>query len=146
MNLSVINGPNLNLLGIREAKIYGKASYFDLIELIKTSCSQKNINVDFFQSNHEGNIIDYLQSIIGKCDGIIINPGGLCHSSVSIRDAIAIQTCPIIEVHISNIYQREEFRHKSITGTAATGSIIGLGVNGYLLAIDAILELVNIKS
>jgi 3-dehydroquinate dehydratase-2 len=144
MKLLVINGPNLNFLGIREKTVYGAEDYSYLKSLIQEKAISENITVDIFQSNTEGNIIDRIQeAYFDGTQGIIINPGAYTHYSYAIRDALASITVPIIEVHISNVHKREEFRHVSVTAPVCTGQIVGLGLKGYLLAIDAILSLVN---
>ena len=138
MNLLVINGPNLNFLGIREPDTYGKEDYDSLKSIIKDKAKELNIDVAFFQSNHEGEIIDRLQkAYVEKTDGVIINPGGLTHTSVSLHDAIcSIAPIPVIEVHISNISSRESFRHTSITAPACKGQIAGLGLRGDIYALE----------
>lgn len=144
MKLLVINGPNLNFLGIREKTVYGAEDYSYLKSLIQEKAISENITVDIFQSNTEGNIIDRIQeAYFDGTQGIIINPGAYTHYSYVIRDALASITVPIIEVHISNVHKREEFRHVSVTAPVCTGQIVGLGLKGYLLAIDAILSLVK---
>jgi 3-dehydroquinate dehydratase-2 len=144
MKLLVINGPNLNFLGIREKTVYGAEDYSYLKSLIQEKAISENITVDIFQSNMEGNIIDRIQeAYFDGTQGIIINPGAYTHYSYAIRDALASITVPIIEVHISNVHKREEFRHVSVTAPVCTGQIVGLGLKGYLLAIDAILSLVK---
>ncbi len=144
MKLLVINGPNLNFLGIREKTVYGAEDYSYLKSLIQEKAIRENITVDIFQSNTEGNIIDRIQeAYFDGTQGIIINPGAFTHYSYAIRDALASITVPIIEVHISNVHKREEFRHVSVTASVCTGQIVGLGLTGYLLAIDAILSLVK---
>ena len=142
-NIIIINGPNLNLLGEREQSQYGKITFNDL----KNSCLEhsKNvgIKVDFFQSNLEGEIVTKIQDARKDYDGIIINAAGYTHTSVSIRDALDIFKKPIIELHISNIYKREEFRQKSLISNIVNGIICGLGSNGYILAINAMHELLK---
>lgn len=141
MKLLVINGPNLNFLGIREKSVYGAEDYGYLKSLIQEKAIKENITVDIFQSNSEGNIIDRIQeAYYDGTQGIIINPGAFTHYSYAIRDALASLSVPIIEVHISNVHKREEFRHNSVTAPVCTGQIVGLGLKGYLLAIDAILS------
>ena len=139
----IINGPNINLLGERERSQYGKLSF----EELKKKCLElsKNLKnqIDFYQSNIEGEIITKIQEVRNKHDGIIINEAGFTHTSVSIRDALEIVKKPIIELHISNIYRREEFRQKSLISGVVTGIICGLGVNGYILAIKAMHELLE---
>jgi 3-dehydroquinate dehydratase II len=140
MRILVVNGPNLNFLGIREKGIYGTQDYNYLLKLIEEKAVDKNIVIETFQSNSEGEIIDRLQKAYhDQVDGIVINPGAYTHYSYAIRDALASLTVPKIEVHISNIHQREEFRHTSVTAAVCTGQIAGLGLMGYLLAIDAII-------
>ena len=140
-NIIIINGPNLNLLGEREQSQYGSITFDEL----KKNCSNKvkelGINMDFTQSNIEGEIVTSIQDARNKYDGIIINAAGFSHTSVSIRDALSIFKKPIIELHISNIYKREEFRHKSLISDIATGVICGMGANGYILAINAMHDL-----
>ncbi len=141
MKLLVINGPNLNFLGIREKSVYGTEDYGYLKSLIQEKAIKENITIDIFQSNTEGNIIDRIQeAYYDGTQGIIINPGAFTHYSYAIRDALASLTVPIIEVHISNIHKREEFRHNSVTAPVCTGQIVGLGLKGYLFAIDALLS------
>ena len=139
----IINGPNLNLLGEREQSQYGKEDYNYLLEACKKRSKELKIEVDIKQSNVEGEIVDLIQEARNKKDGIIINAGGYTHTSVAIRDALNIFKKPIIELHISNIYKREEFRHKSLISGVATGGIFGLGINGYILAINAMQELLK---
>ena len=142
MKLLVINGPNLNFLGIREKGIYGSESYEGLIERLQEKAKQDGIELECFQDNGEGAIIDRIQkAYFDKTDGIIINPGAYAHYSIAIRDALASIEIPKIEVHISNVYQREEFRHKSVITPVCTGEILGLGLQGYYLAMDAMKEL-----
>lgn len=142
MRILVLNGPNLNFLGIREKGIYGTQDYNYLLNLLEEKAKEENIVIETFQSNCEGEIIDRIQKAYhDEVDGIIINPGAYTHYSYAIRDALASVEAPKIEVHISNIHQREEFRHTSVTAAACTGQIAGLGLQGYLLAIDAIINL-----
>jgi len=137
----IINGPNLNLLGEREQSQYGLVSFDELKEKCLKKSKELNINLDFIQSNIEGDIVTTIQDARKKHDGMIINAAGFTHTSVSIRDALDIFKKPIIELHISNIYKREEFRHKSMISGVVTGVICGLGANGYILAINAMQEL-----
>jgi len=134
-NIIIINGPNLNLLGEREQSQYGSITFDQLRKDCLNKAKELNINLNFFQSNIEGEIVTAIQESKDKSDGIIINAAGFTHTSVAIRDALDIYKKPIIEVHISNIYKREEFRHKSLISDIATGGIFGLGDNGYILAI-----------
>lgn len=143
MKILVINGPNLNFLGIREKGIYGTADYNYLIKLINDKAAEMGIEVETYQSNHEGAIIDKLQESYfankeGKLDGIVINPGAYTHYSYAIRDALSPLEMPKIEVHISDINSREEFRHISVTEPSCTGQIVGKGLDGYLLAMEQI--------
>ena len=139
----IINGPNLNLLGEREQSQYGKVDYKSLeINCLEVSKKLK-IDLAFKQSNVEGEIVNMIQEARKTQDGIIINAGGYTHTSVAIRDALSIFKKPIIELHISNIYQRENFRHKSLISDIATGGIFGLGTNGYILAINAMQNLLK---
>lgn len=141
MKLLIINGPNLNFLGIREKGIYGSVSYEDLVERLKEKAVKDGIDLELFQDNSEGAIIDRIQkAYYDKVDGIIINPGAYAHYSIAIRDALASMQCPIIEVHISNVHKREEFRHTSVITPVCTGEILGLGLQGYFLAMDAMKE------
>jgi 3-dehydroquinate dehydratase-2 len=142
-NIIIINGPNLNLLGEREQSQYGKITFNDLKTLCLDHSKQVGIKLDFFQSNLEGEIVTKIQNSRKEYDGIIINAAGYTHTSVSIRDALDIFKKPIIELHISNIYKREEFRQKSLISDIASGIICGLGPNGYILAINAIQEMLN---
>lgn len=140
MKILVINGPNLNMLGIREPGIYGKSSYADLVKLISDYCAEKSVDVDFFQSNHEGSIVDEIQGAYGKYDGIVLNPAAYTHTSVAILDAIKAVGIPTVEVHISDINTREEFRKFSYVSLAAKKTIAGHGFDGYLEAVDVLLE------
>ena len=136
-SIIIINGPNLNLLGEREQSQYGSITFDQLKKNCLSKVKELNINLEFFQSNIEGEIVTIIQEAKIKFDGIIINAAGFTHTSVAIRDALDIYKKPIIELHISNIYRREEFRHKSLISAIATGGIFGLGDNGYILAIIA---------
>ena len=136
-NIIIINGPNLNLLGEREQSQYGSITFDKLKENCLNKASKLKINLEFYQSNIEGELVTTIQEAKRKFDGIIINAAGFTHTSVAIRDALDVYKKPIIELHISNIYKREEFRHKSLVSDIATGGIFGLGDNGYILAIIA---------
>ena len=138
MKISIINGPNLNLLGRREPGIYGKTSFEDYLTELRSR--YPDIDFDYFQSNIEGEIIDEIQIKGFSSDGIIINAGGYTHTSVAIGDAIASVKTPVIEVHISNIAAREEFRHKSLIARSCAGSVIGLGLDSYRLGVEALIE------
>ena len=142
-NIIIINGPNINLLGDRDKSIYGSDSYEDLIKNCKSEASKKNINIDFYQSNIEGELVTKIQDCRKIYDGMIINAAAFTHTSVAIRDALSLFKKPCIELHISNIHKREEFRHKSLISDIVTGIICGLGTNGYILAINAMHELLK---
>ena len=143
MRIMVINGPNLNMLGIREKNIYGTFTYEDLCKYIETypNYKEKDIDFTFLQTNHEGEIVDYLhKAYTEKYDGIVLNAGGYTHTSVAIHDAIKAVSIPIVEVHISNIHAREEFRKVCMTSSACVGQITGLGKLGYVLAVVYLTE------
>ena len=132
----IINGPNLNLLGTREPEIYGKTTLKDIEAELKNKAEKLNVEIECFQSNHEGEIVDKICGAKGNFDAIIINPAAYTHTSVAIRDAFAAVDIPAIEVHISNVYSREEFRHNSLIAPVVIGQIAGLGIQGYLLALE----------
>lgn len=136
MTILVINGPNLNMLGIREPNIYGKSTYADLCRTIEKKCAAEGIDLELFQSNHEGSIVDKIQEAYGKADGIVINPGAYTHTSVAILDALKAVSIPTVEVHISDVDAREPFRQVSYVSLAAVATIKGRGFQGYLDAID----------
>ena len=136
-NIIIINGPNLNLLGQREQSQYGLITFDKLKKNCLSKAKELKINLEFYQSNIEGELVTTIQEAKNKFDGVIINAAGFTHTSVAIRDALDVFKKPIIELHISNIYKREEFRHKSLISDIATGGIFGLGDNGYILAIIA---------
>ncbi|MBQ9736837.1 MAG: type II 3-dehydroquinate dehydratase [Clostridia bacterium] len=138
--IMVLNGPNINLLGIREPEIYGNRTYSDLENYIESYCQEKGVEVTVLQSNGEGELIDFIHHAQGSFDGIVINPGAYTHYSYAICDALAAVEVPAIEVHLSNIHSREEFRQKSVTAASCIGQISGLGFKGYILAIDYLLE------
>lgn len=140
MKFLVINGPNLNLLGTREPEIYGKSGYEALVGRIKASAASMNVEVEVFQSNHEGAIIDKLHMARGSFDGVIINPGAYTHYSYAILDALKAVRLPAVEVHLSNIHGREEFRHTSVTAAGCDGQICGLGQFGYVAAMGYLIE------
>ena len=142
-NILIINGPNLNLLGEREQSQYGSITFIQLKEKCLEKTKELNLDLNFTQSNIEGEIVTIIQNARNEYDGMIINAAGFTHTSVSIRDALDIYKKPIIELHISNIYKREEFRHKSMISNVVTGIICGLGANGYILAINAMHELLK---
>ncbi len=137
MKILVINGPNLNFLGIREKGIYGTEDYGHLTAALRQKAEKEGHELEIFLSNHEGAVIDKIQEAChNKTEGIIINPGAFTHYSYAIRDALASVEIPKIEVHISNVHKREEFRHVSVTAPVCTGQIVGLGLKGYELAMD----------
>jgi 3-dehydroquinate dehydratase-2 len=140
----VLNGPNLNLLGKREPKTYGRATLKDVEKLCREAAKRHKLDVEFRQSNHEGEIVDSIHEAEGKhAAGIVINPGAYTHTSIALRDAIAAVDVPVIEVHISNIFARESFRHHSHVAPVAKGSLCGFGVAGYALAIDGLAALID---
>ncbi|MBQ2275779.1 MAG: type II 3-dehydroquinate dehydratase [Lachnospiraceae bacterium] len=144
MKLLVINGPNINFLGIREKGIYGEENYEYLLSILEAKAMELDIQVDVFQSNHEGAIIDRIQEAYSDgTNGIIINPGAFTHYSYAIRDALASIQLPKLEVHISNVYKREEFRHHSVTAPVCNGQLAGLGLKGYLYAMEAMVDMIN---
>lgn len=142
--VAVYNGPNLNLLGTRQPELYGRTTLADVETLCRARAAAHGLEVEFRQSNHEGELIDWVQSCRGRAAGIVINPGGLSHSSVALLDALLATDLPVIEVHVTNIHRREPFRHTSITGKAASGIIAGLGPTGYGLAIEAMAGLLGL--
>ena len=139
MNILVINGPNINMLGIREPGVYGKQTFSDLLDLLKCTAEEYNITIDQYQSNHEGCIVDKIQEAYGKYDGIVINPAGYTHTSVAILDALKAVSIPAVEVHISDVDSREAFRQISYAGMACKHTIKGQGINGYKQAIEYLL-------
>ena len=140
MKILVINGPNLNMLGIREPGIYGSENYNSLLEKISAHAKEKDVEVDFYQSNHEGALVDKIQEAYGVFDGIVINPGAYTHTSIALLDAIKAVGIPAVEVHISDVSKREDFRQISYIRLGCVASVIGHGTNGYLEAIDILLE------
>ena len=145
IHILVIHGPNLNLLGQRETSVYGTASLAEINALIKTEAEKYGLEADIFQSNYEGALVEAIHEAKGKYDFIIINPAAYTHTSVALRDAILAVDIPTIEVHLSNIYKREEFRHKSYISGVAIGQISGFGVQSYLLAVRAVAEIARQK-
>ena len=142
MKILVLNGPNINFLGIREPQIYGSQTYNDLLEKIKTYAEKKCVDVSFFQSNHEGALVDAIQqAYFDKIDGIVFNPAAYTHTSVAILDALKAVSIPTVEVHISKVEERDSFRQISYVRQVAVKTITGKGFDGYLEAIDALLEL-----
>lgn len=140
MKILVINGPNLNMLGIREPDHYGKETYADLTAKIQKHCADKGIEVELYQSNHEGDLVDEIQKAFGHIDGIVINPGAYTHTSIALLDAVKSVNIPTVEVHISKVEEREEFRQISYIRLACVKTITGHGTNGYLEAIDFLAE------
>lgn len=138
MKIAIINGPNLNLLGKREPEVYGSLTFEQYLETLKAQFP--DVQIDYFQNNVEGEIVNYLHSVGFSYDGILLNAGAYTHTSVAIRDAIAGIKTPVVEIHISNIYAREEFRHTSLTAAKAVGVICGLGMKGYALGVRFFLE------
>ena len=145
MKILVINGPNLNMLGIREPGIYGKSTYNDLVAMIQSHADKKGVAVEFYQSNHEGDIVDRIQAAYGNTDGIVINPAAYTHTSVAILDALKAVGIPTVEVHISKIEEREEFRKFSYVSLAAVFTIAGHGLDGYCEAIIRLKEYIESK-
>lgn len=143
MKVTVIQGPNLNMLGLREQNIYGPMKLEDIHAQMKAFAEQNGIEIEFFQSNLEGEIVDKIQECLGDSQGIIINPAAYTHTSIAIRDAIAAVQIPTIEVHISNIYRREEFRQKSLIAPVCAGQITGFGPFGYHLAMVSMVQIFN---
>ncbi len=143
MKLLVINGPNLNLLGDRENDIYGNCTLEIINEELKQKADALNCDIDFFQSNVEGEIVDKIQKAKNEFDGIILNPAAYTHTSVAIRDAISAVKLPVVEVHLSNIYAREDFRHHSYSAPVCKGQICGFGKMGYFLALEALVEMLK---
>ena len=143
MKLLVLNGPNLNMLGIREPDIYGRTTYADLVKTIEDVCAREGIEVECLQSNHEGQLVDWIQGAYQRVDGIVMNPAAYTHTSVAILDALKAVGLPAVEIHISNIYEREEFRHHSYPGMACVKTIYGHGVKGYEEAILFLKDYLN---
>lgn len=139
----VLNGPNLNMLGVREPTIYGKDTLADVEKLCVKAGKAVGLAIDFRQSNHEGELVTWIQEARGKMAGIVINAGAYTHTSVALQDALALSELPVIEVHISNVYKREPFRHKSYISAVARGVLCGFGVHGYALAIDGLAKMVK---
>ena len=140
MKILVINGPNLNMLGIREPGIYGSETYATLLDKISAHAKKRGVSVDFFQSNHEGALVDRIQEAFGSTDGIVINPGAYTHTSIALLDALKAVAIPAVEVHISDVSKREALRSVSYIRDACIGSVIGHGTDGYLEAVDMLIE------
>lgn len=140
MKILVINGPNLNMLGVREPDHYGRETYSDLCNKIQKYCASKNVEVEIYQSNHEGDLVDEIQKAYGTIDGIVINPGAYTHTSIAILDALKSVNIPAVEVHISKVEEREDFRQISYVRLACKKTITGHGTDGYMEAIDFLTE------
>ncbi len=143
MKILVLNGPNINMLGIREPNLYGTETYETLVQKIKSYCDEKGIETAFFQSNHEGALVDKIQEAFGVFDAIVMNPAAYTHTSVALLDALKAVKIPTVEVHISDVSKREDFRRMSFVRAACFKTICGLGTDGYLRAVDAIAELLG---
>lgn len=141
MKIMVVHGPNLNLLGTREPDVYGTATLDEIDAALREAAADRSSEVETFQSNHEGELIDKLQQARDGFDGVLINPGGYTHTSVALRDAVQALDVPVVEVHLSNIYAREEFRQHSMITGACTGIVSGFGVRSYLMGLDALLSI-----
>jgi 3-dehydroquinate dehydratase-2 len=143
MKLKVINGPNINMLGIREPGIYGKDNFATLCQTVKDFAAQKNIEVELYQSNHEGDLVDVIQECFGKIDGIVINPGAYTHTSIALLDAVKSVSIPTVEVHISKVEEREDFRQISYIRLACVKTITGHGIAGYTEAMNFLIDYIN---
>ena len=141
--IAVVNGPVLNLLGMRETSVYGEIDLTGIEKRLGERARELGVEIEFFQSNHEGAILDYLQAMIGRVSGIVLNPAGLTHTSVALRDALLATSVPFVEVHISNIFSRETFRSKSLTADISSGLITGMGWYGYVLALEGLVQLLE---
>ncbi|MFZ1198999.1 MAG: type II 3-dehydroquinate dehydratase [Desulfobacterales bacterium] len=141
----MIHGPNLNMLGRREPEVYGRRTLEQIDKLLADEAARLNLSLKTFQSNHEGRIVDTIQQAIGQAAGLIINPGAYTHTSIAIRDALLLLDIPMVEVHLSNTYKREAFRRKSTIADIVTGRIVGLGAIGYILALQAIADMLKDK-
>lgn len=141
MKLLILNGPNLNMLGKREPEIYGKNTLNDVHRLVEDFCNELNCSTEFYQSNHEGDLIDKIQKT--DADGIVFNAGAYTHTSIALRDAISSVTIPVVEVHISNVHSREDFRHKSMIAPVCLGQICGFGLDSYILAVKGLINFLS---
>ena len=142
-NILIINGPNLNMTGLREPAVYGKETLEDINEFIKAKLAKEDAALEFFQSNHEGGIIDKIQSVKDSADGIVLNAGAFTHYSYAIRDCISSVTKPVIETHISNVFAREAFRAESVIAPVCAGTVCGFGKNSYVLAVLGLLDIIG---
>ncbi|QNT78078.1 type II 3-dehydroquinate dehydratase [Entomobacter blattae] len=140
--IAVLNGPNLNMLGLRQPEVYGRATLDDVEQLCAQAAERLDVAIDFRQTNSEGELVSWVQECRGRAKGIVINPAALTHTSVALMDALLSVDLPVIEVHLSNIHRREEFRHYSYVSLMATGVICGLGIRGYALALTAMADLI----
>jgi 3-dehydroquinate dehydratase II len=143
LRIYVLNGPNLNLLGLREPDIYGRTTLADIGKMAAKRAKTRGLSIVFRQSNHEGELVEWIQEARTKAAALIINAGAYTHTSVALHDALRTLTCPVVEVHLSNTFAREKFRHKSHISPVATGVIVGFGAEGYLLAVDAVASLLK---
>ena len=146
MKILVLNGPNLNLLGSRQPELYGAVSLKEIEKSLKQLASKLGVELEFFQSNSEGELVDKIQSAFGSCQGILINAGAYTHTSIAIRDALLAVKIPFVEVHLSNIFSREQFRHHSYLSDIALGVVCGFGANSYLLGLEALVEYLKEQS
>jgi 3-dehydroquinate dehydratase-2 len=142
-SILVIHGPNLNLLGTRETDVYGSDTLADIDGRLRVLAAELGVTIDCFQSNSEGALVDRIQAARGKIDGILINPAAYTHTSVALRDALLAVDVPVVEVHLSNVHRREEFRHRSLTAPAAVGQVLGFGADSYLLGLRALVGLLQ---
>lgn len=144
--IAVVHGPNLNMLGLREPEIYGSTRLDEIDQQLLSLGSRWGLDVSAYQSNHEGEIVEFIQRHVGELEGLIINPAAFTHTSIAIRDALTMLDCPIIEVHLSNIHRRESFRHRSLMSDVVTGQIVGLGVGGYYLAMRSLVDMLGLET
>lgn len=145
MRFLILNGPNLNMLGLREPGLYGEINYAQLVSMVDNACTELGVKANFYQSNHEGCLVDAIQEALGKYNGIVINPGAYTHTSIAILDALKAVNLPAAEVHITDIMQREKFRHRSYAGMACQGHFIGQGIEGYVNAVKFLIDHINNK-